>query len=291
MDLFGSVNATGEHFILGIRLSIIPGSIPNILDFEQVDCSPILRRNNFILVKSKIISFIIVSIWHNNLSVLHSCAWIGRPKKVSTEKSIHLKQLHISECKICHTSFIGKRATCSKHCLHESFVSAGKKTASTRTLRSKDEIKLFELCSTHFQSVTHNESIFNGWDADIIIYDTKTAISWNGIWHYKQMPFNNHSLLQVQNRDKIKHHEINSAGWNHLIFEDRYYTPETAFLHICEICWNGSSVRMCAGVSGLWAQYASTTPQSNKLLKGAEERIRTSTLRQDSQRLITFCRM
>ena len=30
-------------------------------------------------------------------------------------------------------------------------------------------------------------SIFNGWDADIILTDLKIAILWNGKWHYEKL--------------------------------------------------------------------------------------------------------
>ena len=49
--------------------------------------------------------------------------------------------------------------------------------------------------------------MFNGWDADIVIEDIKTAVLWNGIWHYKKIT-KKHSVAQVQNRDKIKIDEI-----------------------------------------------------------------------------------
>jgi hypothetical protein len=39
----------------------------------------------------------------------------------------------------------------------------------------------------------------------------------------------NHSLSQVQTRDKIKIEQLKLAGWNVLIFEDRFYSPESAF--------------------------------------------------------------
>jgi hypothetical protein len=148
------------------------------------------------------------------------------------------KKLPVSTCSICDTVFYGTRSTCSDACLHLALVNAGKKAASVRKLRSKDEITLFELCASYFQIVTHNEPIFNGWDADILIYDTKTAISWNGAWHYREMNFGTHSLKQVQNRDRIKHLEIESLGWTHLVFEDQHYTPETAFEYISNL-YNG----------------------------------------------------
>ena len=66
----------------------------------------------------------------------------------------------------------------------------------------------------------HNECLFNGWDADIIIKELKLAILWNGSWHYREMNFNNHSLKQVQNRDRIKLKEIKKLGWKFIIVKD-----------------------------------------------------------------------
>lgn len=85
--------------------------------------------------------------------------------------------------------------------------------------RSKNEIAFYELCKNHFCNVKHNEPLFNGWDADIIIEDLKIAILWNGIWHYKKIK-NKHSLEQVQSRDKIKIEEIKKCGYIPYIIKD-----------------------------------------------------------------------
>lgn len=151
------------------------------------------------------------------------------PKKGSTPKIKKIRPKKLYFCQVCEIPIVANRKACSDTCRSELFRIAGKKSASTRILRSKDEIKLYELCLEEFAHVTHNEPIFNGWDADILIYDTKTAVLWNGPWHYKQLTIKNHSLKQVQNRDQIKQKEIESAGWTCIVFEDRYYTPESAF--------------------------------------------------------------
>ena len=85
--------------------------------------------------------------------------------------------------------------------------------------RSKNEIEFCKLCEEYFDNVKHNESIFNGWDADIIIEDIKFAILWNGPWHYKQIT-KSHSVKQTQNRDKIKIKEIKESGWTPYIIKD-----------------------------------------------------------------------
>ena len=85
--------------------------------------------------------------------------------------------------------------------------------------RSKNEIEFCKLCEEYFDNVKHNESIFNGWDADIIIEDIKFAVLWNGPWHYKQIT-KLHSVKQTQNRDKIKVKEIEECGWTPYIIKD-----------------------------------------------------------------------
>lgn len=123
----------------------------------------------------------------------------------------------------------------SKYCRNKQHIDAGKKSALSRKLRSKDEISLCQLCESFFQNVSHNKPIANGWDADILLEDHQIAILWNGPWHYKEMSFEKHSLKQVQNRDKIKIKEFENIGWTVLVYEDRYYTPETAFEDIKEM--------------------------------------------------------
>lgn len=136
----------------------------------------------------------------------------------------------ISWCKICNILIKNsKRVTCSNECKMIAFQKRGQNSAATIVKRSKDEIALFELCNQYFNSVRNNIQLINGWDADIIIDDFKLAVLWNGPWHYQQMPHKNHSLKQVQNRDKLKINALSSAGWQILIFEDRYFTPHTAF--------------------------------------------------------------
>lgn len=95
----------------------------------------------------------------------------------------------------------------------------GIKSAKSQQRRSKNEIYFCELCESYFKDVQHNESIFNGWDADIIINDIKYAILWNGIWHYKQIS-KTQSLEQVQTRDKIKLDQIIKCGYTPYIIKD-----------------------------------------------------------------------
>ena len=98
-------------------------------------------------------------------------------------------------------------------------ISGGRKSALSQGRRSKNEIYFAELCHNHFDSVETNEPKFNGWDADIIINDIKTAVLWNGKWHYEKIT-KAHSLSQVQNRDRIKINEIKKFGYQPYIIID-----------------------------------------------------------------------
>ena len=92
--------------------------------------------------------------------------------------------------------------------------------------RSKNEKYFCKLCEKHFTNVKHNETIFNGWDADIILNDQKLAILWNGPWHYKEIS-KKISLSQIQNRDKIKIYEIEKNGYRPYIIKDMgKYNPK-----------------------------------------------------------------
>jgi hypothetical protein len=98
-------------------------------------------------------------------------------------------------------------------------VSGGRQSVLAQGRRSKNEIYFAELCFNHFNSVETNEPKFNGWDADIIINDIKIAVLWNGKWHYEKIT-KAHSLLQVQNRDRIKIDEIKKFGYHPYIIVD-----------------------------------------------------------------------
>lgn len=146
--------------------------------------------------------------------------------------------LKLTSCTVCGEKVKRyNRRTCSSVCLHTARMRSGTRggLASVKKMngarRSKDEVQLFKLCSEEYSNITANDtSITNGWDADILLHDYKIAVMWNGPWHYRDMPgLKNHSLSQVQNRDRIKIKEFNSVGWKVLVFEDRHYTPQTAF--------------------------------------------------------------
>lgn len=121
----------------------------------------------------------------------------------------------------------------------------GRQSSSSHIKRSKQEIELFDLCNQHFNTVSNNIKIIDNWDADIIIHDYKIAILWNGPWHYKEMNITNHSLSQVQNRDKIKTKLFEENGWIVLHYRDDEYTPTTAFDDIKSKIGSIDRIRTC----------------------------------------------
>lgn len=134
-------------------------------------------------------------------------------------------------CAVCGNSLSYDkrfRKTCSDECFHLALSAAGKTSAAISVKRSKNEIAFCKLCENHFgiENVLHNEPMFNGWDADIILPKYKLAILWNGPWHYKTI-LNGHSLKQVQTRDAIKVAEIEKYGFIPYIIKDLAKECET----------------------------------------------------------------
>lgn len=152
---------------------------------------------------------------------------ISKKLKSNTRKKIKLV------CKNCNKEFevyFNKRGQqcCSMSCAATwrninkgvgriGGLASAKKQSKKR--RSKNEILFFELCEKEFNNVKHNEPLFNGWDADVIIEDYKVAVLWNGKWHYQKLT-KQHSVKQVQNRDKIKINEIQKCGYKPYIIRD-----------------------------------------------------------------------
>lgn len=174
--------------------------------------------------------------------------------KTNLLKKFNYPTINCSICDVCFCPLKKKMRVCSSECKKiskqrtagniskekriEMSRKGGKISASKFKKRSKDEIRLYDLCKNHFKSVENNKVLIDGWDADIILENEKIAILWNGPWHYRQMEHKNHSLEQVQTRDKIKINLFRKIGWNVLIFEDRYHTPETAFDNIKKLIVN-----------------------------------------------------
>ncbi len=160
-----------------------------------------------------------------------------RKHNEETKNKISLSLIKSAEfklcvCKNCEKEFSAlkrkNRIFCSRSCsttwnnIHKGI---GRKAGlasvkiQSEKRRSKNEIYFAELCKQKFKEVLTNKPIFNGWDADIIIEDIKTAVLWNGKWHYEKIKKGT-SVKQIQNRDKIKESEIIESGYKVYIIKD-----------------------------------------------------------------------
>jgi len=99
-------------------------------------------------------------------------------------------------------------------------------SASIQIRRSRAEILFADMCIEYFgkDDVLCNELFFKDkndrlWDADIIIKSIKTAVLYNGIWHYKQVN-KKHNIEAVQSRDRIKQKIILDNNYNYFIVKD-----------------------------------------------------------------------
>jgi hypothetical protein len=149
---------------------------------------------------------------------------LNRVYKRDISKNIISYERNTNRCTQCGKALsynMRFRKTCSDECLHTLRSELGKKLVALQNLRSKNEIAFCQLCEQYFgkENVLHNVSMFNGWDADIIIPDLKVAILWNGPWHYIEIS-KTQKLKQVQNRDRIKLREIINCGYRPYIIED-----------------------------------------------------------------------
>ena len=147
--------------------------------------------------------------------------------KIKKEKKVKIVEYIDKKCPTCGKIFItlkkDKKKMCSENCLkllyQKAGIKGGLKSVESQNRRSKNEIYFAELCEKDFQNVLLNEQIFNGWDADVILKDKKLAVLWNGNWHHKKIS-REHSLEQVQNRDRIKIKEIIKVGYEPYIIND-----------------------------------------------------------------------
>lgn len=161
-------------------------------------------------------------------------------KSLKNYHNIHKKdkrELKHYTCKVCGKEYVLddglSRVFCSAECKEtynknkdkyidkEKLREAGLKSSQSQaeTRRSRNEIEFYDLCKQHFRDVAHNEQIFNGWDADVIIHDIRYAVLWNGVWHYKQIK-RGQSLSQIQTRDEIKLSEIRKCGYTPYVIKD-----------------------------------------------------------------------
>lgn len=165
---------------------------------------------------------------------------------------------YVKSCPQCSTKFETKKKHkkyCSRSCWYESPEGletqsrngkvGGKRSAyaQRQSRRSKNEEMFASLCEAHFGNVLCNEPMFNGWDADVILPDLKVAVHWNGPWHYKKIA-KQHSVKQVQNRDKLKCVNVERAGYNnYVIRDDGKHNPSFVKEEFEKFLrWTGSSI-------------------------------------------------
>lgn len=193
-------------------------------------CSRECARGYSTLQKRDIINKIV----SKKLSINKICKcgniFIGYKKKYcSNECALKYRVRRRKEqiCMECGISFIPKKKNrekcCSVDCKKKVLIKNGNiggiKSAISQNRRSKNEIYFYNLCKKEYNEVLNNETLFNGWDADIIILNYKIAVLWNGKWHYEKIT-KNHSIKQVENRDRIKIKEIESCGYIPYVVKD-----------------------------------------------------------------------
>ena len=149
-------------------------------------------------------------------------------KKASRGNEINQSKELKLICQACGKEFLSNnkyKKYCSLDCRRQA-LSVGGRIGGLRSVksqaenrRSKNEIMFAEMCKEVYPDTICNISMFNGWDADVIIPSIRLAVLWNGKWHYEKIK-NNHSVEQVQNRDKIKISEIEKAGYRYYIIKD-----------------------------------------------------------------------
>lgn len=145
------------------------------------------------------------SIHCNKETLCKSCS-LAKQKQTRKNYNLKLRKLN---CKICTLQFMGKNAKYCSDC----------RPKPGAYKRSWNEIMFGHLCEKYWNCI-FNQTIFHGWDADIIIPELKLAILWNGPWHYHSISIKGNSLLQIQNRDKIKIKEIINCGYTPYIIKD-----------------------------------------------------------------------
>lgn len=181
-------------------------------------------------------------IWHDGFCSQSCAARYNnikrRPKTEEQKKRISqsikstLEKKGISHqqsfCKACGRS-VCKNATYCKSCsprfrsiseeTRQKLSKAGRKgAASLKSARRSNNEKYFaELIHQKYNDSIENVTMFDGWDADVIIPSLKIAILWNGKWHYENIMGD---LKQIQNRDKIKYGKIVAFGYMPYIITD-----------------------------------------------------------------------
>ena len=149
----------------------------------------------------------------------------------------------IRTCEYCKKEYTPKRSNqklCNEKCrvlfnvsepyrnkMKQKGSIGGTISAERQQRRSKNESLFANYCIKHFgeDNVLCNIRFFKDkkgkyWDCDVIILSIKTAIAWQGLWHYKQIT-KNHNLKQVQARDEIKRNIIKQNNFK--LYEIKFF--------------------------------------------------------------------
>lgn len=154
----------------------------------------------------------------HDLNPTRICACCGKPYTYHKGLGVNTRKFCSKECSAYYnehrTEFLSEDS-------RKKLSINGRKSVQKQqdSRRSKNEMMFCNLCENRFNNVKHNELMFNGWDADIVLEDYKLAILWNGPWHYKEIS-KKISLAQIENRDKIKLKEIQDCGYTPYVIKD-----------------------------------------------------------------------
>ena len=161
-----------------------------------------------------------------------SCESCQQKIQLNWERNSFLRKgVTLGICCNCSTQIIRGRMYCDA-CLKLRYRECGLKSATIQAMnrRSTNEILFAKLCEEKFSKVTTNDPQFEKWDADILVWDYKIAVLWNGPWHYRKLR-EKHSVAQVQCRDAQKVEAIKRCGWiPDVIRDDRGKKNDVAFV-------------------------------------------------------------
>ena len=169
--------------------------------------------------KKKTRKFINPLIEYNKLRKVHSIKNTTR-KCIYCKKEFNLNRRKQILCNtICQKGYQRQKAKDGHYKIIGSI--GGKISVTKQNRRSKNEVYFYKLCEEWFgkKHLQSNSQIFNGWDADIVIHSHRIAISWNGVWHYKQI-CKNTTVESIQKRDDLKEIAIKKYKYDHYVIKD-----------------------------------------------------------------------
>ena len=165
------------------------------------------------------------------------CPKYIKPHRAKPQRAKPQKVKNKRKCVFCKREFIStrkKQKLCNMECRrgyekvkakdgHYKRIGriGGRISVTKQSRRSKNEKYFYDLCVEWFgqDDVKSNPKMFDGWDADIVIVSYRMAVSWNGVWHYKQI-CKNTTVESIQKRDSLKEKAVNECGYNNYVIKD-----------------------------------------------------------------------